>query len=38
MTWNCYDSSAQHVTLLIFNIIRPIASLLQERKAQILGS
>src|SRR5262249_10057384 len=24
MTWNCYDSSAQYATLLIFNIIRPI--------------
>jgi hypothetical protein len=24
MTWNCYDSSAQYATLLIFNLIRPI--------------
>src|SRR5258705_9933958 len=24
MTWTFYDSSAQYVTLLIFNIIRPI--------------
>jgi len=24
MTWNCYDSSARYVTLLMYNLIHPI--------------